>query len=337
MALKALDMQKLNSRFQVEKFDLANRNGWDSYVDSARTPLFLFKRDYMEYHADRYPDFSIIVRGSEQIAAIFPATGSESRIYSHAGLSFGGLLASPEIRLRGFIEVYFRILLFLRKAGFNELIVKQIPSFLRHPSSEAEDYALFLAGGQLYRRDANLVVQPREYKISSRKLRSVKKAISSGVVTLEDQSLVDFWRDVLEPNLASRHGAKPVHSVDEIILLKDRFPAQIRLYTSHIGNEMVAGILVYEYGDAIHCQYISSTDKGRKVGALDLLVHNLITKWYSARLFISLGTSNREDGKVLNVGLAEWKEGFNANTYCHNFIKVSLDSDFESLSCHIER
>ena len=68
------------------------RAAWDAFVDLSRNGTFLFRRDYMEYHRDRFHDFSLIITSGGRLSALFPANRDGDTVISHAGLTFGGLI-----------------------------------------------------------------------------------------------------------------------------------------------------------------------------------------------------------------------------------------------------
>jgi len=79
---------------------------------------------------------------------------------------------------------------------------------------------------------------------------------------------------------------------------------------------------IYETPTVAHAQYIASTERGRKLGALDLLVNWLINQHYHKKLFFDFGCSNEQEGRALNHGLLEWKEGFGARACALDFYEV---------------
>lgn len=46
--------------FEVKRYTPEDKSIWDKYVDKARNATFLFHRDYMDYHADRFRDHSLL-------------------------------------------------------------------------------------------------------------------------------------------------------------------------------------------------------------------------------------------------------------------------------------
>ncbi len=126
-----------------------------------------------------------------------------------------------------------------------------------------------------------------------------------------------FW-DILAGILMDKHKKKPVHTVRELQLLQSRFPDKIKLHVVRDGSEVVAGIMVYDMGHVVHAQYIASSEKGKKSGALDLLIHNLITEVYADRTYFDFGVSTENGGGYLNEGLIFQKEGFGARSVVYD-------------------
>ena len=66
--------------FEIRRYHTADQPLWDDYVSRARNATFLFYRAYMDYHADRFLDHSLMVYRSCFIKVkgsmhCFPRTG----------------------------------------------------------------------------------------------------------------------------------------------------------------------------------------------------------------------------------------------------------------------
>jgi hypothetical protein len=79
---------------------------------------------------------------------------------------------------------------------------------------------------------------------------------------------------------------------------------------------------IYETPRVAHAQYIATSEIGRRMGALDLLVSWLVNEVYQGKEFFDFGGSNEEEGRALNHGLLEWKEGFGARSFAHDFYQI---------------
>lgn len=309
----------------VRRYAPADAPAWDAFVAASKNGTFLFYRGYMDYHADRFPDHSLLVRAPEgRLRAVLPAHAEGTRFVSHAGLTYGGFVSGPEMKVPLMLEVFEAVAAYLAAQRFREWVYKTIPSIYHRCPAEEDRYALFLAGAKLIRRDVLAVVDRRaRLPYQERRARAVNRARKAGLTCGEDGDLAGFWQ-ALSANLRERFGVAPVHSLAEIELLRGRFPGNIRLFTCRGGGEVLGGVLVYESPTVAHVQYIASTEPGRKAGALDLLFDELLTRHYADRPYFDFGISNESEGRKLNRGLIDQKEGFGARAVAHDHYTLDL-------------
>ena len=114
-----------------------------------------------------------------------------------------------------------------------------------------------------------------------------------------------------------------MHSLDEIQLLAARFPEEIQLTVCRDGGRVVAGVVAYVSERVAHLQYIGSTADGRESGALDAVMQHLLAKWRDKRWF-DFGAATEQDGRFVNAGLVEFKEGWGARTIVHDFYTLDV-------------
>jgi len=298
---------------------------WDEFVDRSRNGTFLFRRDYMEYHRDRFEDHSLLILDDGRLLALLPANRADRQIVSHGGLTYGGVVVDEAMTCAKMLTVLDALCDALKREGLSELIVKTVPHiYHRQPAAEF-DYAAFRRDAVLYRRDVTTAVVPAQRpRWQQRRLRSLKKAEAAGVTCRVGDDFTAYWR-LLEVNLATVHQLRPVHTVDEMRLLQQRFPDTIRLYSAWLGGEMVAGVIVYDTPQVAHAQYTASSDAGRACGALDLLFHHLLSDVFAGKPFFNFGVSTEDEGRWLNEGLVAFKEGFGGRTITHDFYRFTLD------------
>jgi hypothetical protein len=162
----------------------------------------------------------------------------------------------------------------------------------------------------------------KKNSLSKLRKRSIQKGISNDFVIKEVADFEDFWGKILIPNLAKKHQAKPVHSLQEITKLKALFPENIRQFNVYENGIIIAGTTIFESSNVAHCQYISGDEIKNELGGLDLLFHHLITETFKNKLFFDFGISNENQGQKLNNGLSYWKESYGASTIVQDFYEV---------------
>ncbi|KUH95308.1 hypothetical protein AU189_24715 [Mycolicibacterium acapulense] len=298
---------------------------WDTFVRGSRNGTFLFERAYMDYHAHRFEDFSLIIRDKRgHVEAMLPATRDGDRIISHGGLTYGGFIIGSSTRAACMLEIFDQVVEFLATSGIREFIYKPVPHIYHRQPCEEDLYALFRLGARLVQRDVGACACPSEpMQFSQRVRRTIRKAERAGVVVEESERFEDFW-PILETNLATRYQLAPVHSLSEIKLLKSRFPSHIRLFLAKDGGSVLAGSVLYEMANAAHIQYAGATEDGRAVGAQHLLLVDLLQRRFYNKKWFDYGISTEAGGRALNAGLQEFKEGFGLRAIVSDRYCISL-------------
>lgn len=296
---------------------------WNQFLKKSRNNIFLFDRNYMEYHKERFVDDSLIINKRGKTIALFPANKAETTLYSHQGLTFGGLIYSYDFKTTDAIEVMHAVRDHYQARGYKELIYKTIPYVFQNYPSQEDLYALFRLDASLYRRDVfSVVSQKNKIRFSETKRQLISKCEKTEVKCRESNDFDAYW-NLLDIVLA-KHNTTPVHSVQEIKYLKEKFPQEIKLFIAEKDKEILAGIIIYDYGNVIHTQYMANSHKGREIGALDFLNYKLINELYSDREYYSFGTSNEREGRILNEGLSQQKELMGGRAVSHDFYKIIL-------------
>jgi hypothetical protein len=284
----------------------------------------MLTRKFIGYHGDRFTDASLLVYKKEKLVAVFPANSSEQTIYSHQGLSYGGLVLPKQIKLSDALAAFAEILKYYDHNGFLNLIIKQMPALYHMQPSDEVQYALFVAQAELYRRDAAICLRPSSFAPNENRKRKIKSANSHHFQIRETENMEPFWNEVLIPNLQISHGGTPVHSLQEIQFLKDTFPEHIKQYDIYERENILGGTTLFNSKKTSLAQYISATPYGKSTDALSALFAHIIQQEYSTFDYFSFGHSNEDSGRVLNHTLSYWKESFGGSTLTHDFYKVNI-------------
>lgn len=311
---------------QVKKYSDTDQKIWDEFVSLAKNKHFFFLRSFMEYHSDRFNDHSLMFfDDSQKLLAVLPANSADGKLYSHQGLTFGGLVIKSSAKQKEINEIFEVIPEYLKGNGFFSLIYKKMP-YIYHAFPCDEDlYSLFRLDSPIIRRDVSSTIKMNnQIKYSKGRKWIVKKSSSSGIVYQESNNVSAFWSNLTEV-LRSGHGAKPVHSCDEIVALKKEFPENIKVFSASLNGEQIAGAVIFVTDTVAHTQYLYNTVAGREVGALDGLVDYLVKTVFVDKEFFDFGISNEKQGRYLNEGLISQKEGFGARAVVHDFYEIKAN------------
>jgi hypothetical protein len=309
--------------YTVRRYQKSDYQYWNTFVNQAKNATFLFNRDFMDYHNDRFEDYSLLAFENETLLAILPANRVGEIVYSHQGLTYGGLIYNQKLKLASVVLLFKAILFFLNQNKIAKIQIKTIPSIYHTQPAEELSYVLFLAKAQLIRRDTLAVIDlSRPFLITNDRKKGVKKAIAKGLIVKEVQEFENFWNEILIPNLKNKYNTKPVHTLQEIESLKSRFPQNIRQFEVYYKDKIIAGTTLFDTKNVIHSQYISADKTKNSNGSLDFLYNHLIANVFSHKCYFDFGISNENQGKTLNTGLSYWKESFGASTVVHDFYEV---------------
>ncbi len=309
----------------LERYQPHHRELWNGFVAEAKNATLLHHRDYMEYHADRFVDHSLLVFDQQRLVALLPANVVGHTLYSHQGLTYGGLLLSTKATAQLVLSIFELLVQSLRREGIERLVYKCVPHIYHTYPSEEDSYALFRLGAQLVARNLSTTV-PMSCAIRFAELRrrGARKALKQGLRVEDTLDFAPFWA-LLTETLNSRYGVDPVHTLAEIELLHSRFPNQIKLYTTlSPDGETLAGSLLYLSPQVVHAQYISASPTGKASGALDLLFDHLIHQQPIARAYFDFGHSTEQQGHYLNEGLIAQKEGFAGRGVVYDIYELNL-------------
>lgn len=277
----------------------------------------------MEYHADRFEDFSLMVFDGQKLVAVMPANRVGGIVFSHQGLTYGGLVYGEKMKLAEVIAIFRKLLQFLQNEGVEKFHVKMMPPIYHDKPSDDLAYALFLADAKLVRRDSLAVLDlSKPYRFSKDRNQCIRRGANNGLEIFEDNDFTAFWNGILIPNLRQKHGVAPVHSLPEIEKLHSAFPENIRHFNVYHDGKLVAGTTVFVTKNVAHPQYISGQQDKNNLGSLDFLYHYLITDVFKDIRFFDFGISNESQGRKLNAGLVFWKESFGTGTIVQDFYEV---------------
>lgn len=313
--------------YAVKQYQENDYENWNAFIGQAKNATFLFHRDFMEYHKNRFQDYSLIVLDGEKWVAVLPANVISNEVFSHQGLTYGGLVYDERIKLASVLGIFKSVLSFLNDKNREKLQLKLIPSIYHQKPAEELNYALFLAEAQLTRRDSLAVIDlSKPYSLSKLRKRGVKNGMNNGLTIKEVGGFEEFWDEILIPNLAQKHQTKPVHSLEEITKLHKLFPKNIRQFNVYQKNVIVAGTTIFETENVAHCQYISGIEDKNELGGIDILFDHLIKEVFKNKHFFDFGISNENKGRKLNEGLSYWKESFGANIIVQDFYEVKTSN-----------
>ncbi len=308
----------------VRRFEPQDADAWDRFCEGCLQATLLHSRRFLSYHGERFEDFSLIVEedgGCIGLLGAAVAPSDRSMIVSHPGATYGGIVHRGGLRGERMIDALRSVCRYYAAAGFERLLYKAVPVIYHRAPAQDDLYAVFRLGFDRVRCDLSSTIDlANRLPVSNRRTRAFKKAMKSGVrVEVGPQHIDQLWA-VLSGNLRTRYETSPVHSVEEIRMLSERFPAKIRFVSALLSDRVIAGVVLFDSPSASHAQYIASSDEGYATSALDAVFESCIASATDAgKRWFDFGISNEKAGQVLNEGLYEFKSNFGGGGVVHEF------------------
>lgn len=311
--------------YRIELYTQEQKTNWNNFVDAAKNATFLFNRNYMDYHADRFQDCSLMIYRKDKLYALLPANRKDNALYSHQGLTYGGLIMSNKATACDIIETFETINSFLKELGINKVIYKPIPYIYHQIPAQEDLYALFkLTNAHIIGRNiSSTIYQDEKLRFIESRRSGIRKALNNEILVRQSEDFEAFWK-ILNDNLNNKYGVSAVHNLGEIKLLQSRFPNEIKLYMAYLNEKPLGGTVLYFTKRVVHTQYISASPEGKELGALDLLFDYLINQEYTQYPIFDFGQSTEQMGHFLNESLIFQKEGFGGRGMCYDIYEYSL-------------
>lgn len=309
---------------EIKRYTESEKENWNNFLNRSKIDSFLFNRNFMDYHSDRFEDHSFLIYRKGKLEAVLPGNIEKHTFYSHQGLTYGGLVPSSKISLTETMKTFGLINVELKKLGIKEVIYKSTPIIYHQIPSQEDIYCLFrLNAIKIGCNISSTITQQNKVPFIESRKSGIRKAKNKNIKIVESEDFTNFWI-ILENNLKTIYGKKTVHSLQEITLLKERFPEQIKLYVAIHESTIIGGSVLFIMKEVIHVQYIAASEQGKKTGALDLLFDFLINEKYLNFPIFDFGQSTEQMGTFLNENLIFQKEGFGGRGIVYDVYKYNI-------------
>jgi hypothetical protein len=309
---------------EIKQYKDDYKSQWDTLVRESKNGTFLHYRDFIEYHGDRFEDDSLLFFEKGKLLSVIPGHIRDDKFYSHAGLTYGGFILPVSIHSTQVLKMFSLLINHLKEQNIKQLVYKAIPHIYHKQPAEEDLYALFCNDAKLETRNiSSTILLSDKIPYNTLRKRMINKAIKNGLQIDESSDFGTFW-GILQNNLKEKYNTTPVHTLQEISYLSQKFQEEIKLYTVKDPNKkIVAGSVVFLTPTVVHIQYIAANEDGMEAGAIDLLVDYIINK-YPDKKYFDYGISTENGGTYLNENLISQKEGFGARATVYDIYSIDL-------------
>lgn len=299
---------------ELKQYSIKDFNCWNEFIKNSKNGIFMFNRNFMDYHSDRFKDNSLMFFEDEELIAVLPASIHDSELRSHGGLTYGGFITNEKMKQHKMLECFELLKNYMQENNITKLFYKCVPHIYHKQASEEDLYALYKTGAKIVKIEPSTTLNLKNpLKMPKGRKAQISRAKREGVI-IEQSDNFDTFIELENSVLSEHHNTKAVHSAKELQLLKSRFENEIQLWVAQYQGQIIAGTLLFVYEDVVHTQYMAANEKAREIGALDLLIKTLMDKFSESHTYFDFGISTEDNGQYLNEGLISQKEGFGGRT-----------------------
>ena len=308
----------------VRKYTDSDKTVWGDFVRNSKNGIFMFNRNFMEYHKVRFTDNSLLFFDEDKLVAIMPASIKDGVLSSHGGLTYGGFITSNDMKQHRMNDCFSALKEYAVQNGIKEIVYKHIPHIYHKQPAEEDLYSLYYNGAEVLKiEDKNVVDLENHLKMPKGRKAQVGRARREGVSVKESDDFESFI-ELENQVLTEHHGTKAVHTAAELHLLQGYFPEKIKLIGAFYQDKLIAGTVLFIYDNVIHTQYMAASELAREIGALDLTIATVIDTYKESKKWLDFGISTEDAGHFLNEGLISQKEGFGGRTNIYQTWKIEI-------------
>ncbi|MDD6482799.1 MAG: GNAT family N-acetyltransferase [Lachnospiraceae bacterium] len=322
--------------FEIIEYEDKFEDRWDRFIkNDSINGTFLQSRDFLNYHPQgRFVDASLLVIQGSSIVAVIPACKVEDdygkHFVSHKGSTFGGIVLHKEkYNIKTLQDIFLRLEQYLKDNHYVDAKMSQTSDIFSKKEMDLLDYFYYKQGWKSYSEisfyvDIEKAPDDLLRILSSSRRRDYKYSLKHDLQfrRLQTDHEIEEFHSLLSQNL-KKFGAKPVHSVNELLEFKNKRLVNIVDFYGVYKRDakLVAATMLFYFGkNVLHTQYLAQSQNKEDLNlyAMEFLNYNtmLLAREKGFKKF-SFGISTEDQGKVLNIGLATFKEGFGCD-YCNN-------------------
>ena len=132
---------------------------WNKFNVKSKNSLFMFDRNYMDYHKDRFADHSLMFYDDDELIAILPMSEKDHKLISHGGLTYGGFISGEKMKQHTMLSCFDSLIKYAREKGIENIRYKCIPHIYHKQPAEEDRFALFYYGATLDTVDVSTYVK----------------------------------------------------------------------------------------------------------------------------------------------------------------------------------
>jgi hypothetical protein len=318
---------------KITPYKKTMRREWDRFVEESNNGTLFHLHQFLDYHApDKFQFNHLVFMENDQILAVLPGRLKNSIYESPIGASYGSIV-TKDITFAKSMDLVSSLLKYARKSHYREIILTAPPLiYEKHPNQNLE-YAMLWQGfhykthyiSSAISLDSDQEIIPRFQKTVR---YYVRKSLKDRNIRVEINDDYETFYPILLHNL-SKHNARPTHSLEELLRLKELLPDAIKLFMVYHKDRPIGGSVMFYCNPQVglcfyNMMYYDAANHHPIHRVLYEVVKYSTEKGYK---YVDIGVS--QDTAALNPmtpneSLIAYKETFDAKACMRNTLVITL-------------
>jgi hypothetical protein len=299
--------------------DLKER--WDQFVLSSNNGTLFHLQQFFAYHPKgRFNWHHLLFLDKKEIVAVLPGAAMGTTFESPIGASYGSFVTKA-LGFTTALDLVDAFSDYCREHSFERTLLTPPPFIYQKTTSQNLDYALAYRGFSYDKHyiSHSICLDSKDFltTFQSTARRYIHKYLREQSLRVEICNDYEAFYPILIKNKA-RHGVKPTHTLDELLILKKLLPENLTLFLVYKANKPIAGSLMFACNSQVAlCFYNMLLYEYEQYNPIHIVMYE-VTKWAVERGFSWIDIGVSQDTKAENpmtpaMNLINFKEKFNAH------------------------
>lgn len=240
----------MSNAITVHPYTEAHRAEWDAFVERSNNGTMFHQQRFLEYHpSGKWQWHHLMFREGDRLVGVLPAgIGKDGALWSPTGASYGSIVVADESFERC-LHIVDAFIAYATSIGLRDAYLIPPPLIYTLNYSQHVEYAM------LYRKadfELHYISHAIDLKRGNAFLdhfdptarKSIRKILREEQITIRESDDYATFHKILVENKA-RHDARPTHTLDDLLRLRELMPEKLRLNMVYLGDEPIAGSLLF--------------------------------------------------------------------------------------------
>ncbi len=303
---------------------------WDEFIARSMNGTVFHSQQFLRYHPEgRFNLHHLLFFAGKRLIAVLPGglRNGGSTFESPLGASYGSFV-TEDISAQTALDIVEAFEKYIRLTGVQDVYLTAAPVIYQPLLTQNLDFALLYRGYAYQRHYISHAIDLRHPGVPFDRFQSVaRKHIRR--VTRENPSvwiqesqpesiremLMEFYPILLENK--AKYNVKPTHTLDELLLLNDLLPNFMKLFLVRVGEEPIAGSLLFLANDRVALIFYHMLRYAFDDFKPIYLLMDRVTRWAKEEgyHFVDIGVSqdtSDENPMTPALSLIHFKEKFDS-------------------------